>query len=458
LTRFDFYAGRIRRLNYAPYAWHSSNLTYQHDLEALRAVWNYRKTQPLFPNMRWLHFVHQFNSWFDPHMFLGGGLIALSTQWGDSDEPMTSLLPAVRRISPLLEELELGPGERLVSEDSPTLSELVCGLDRLRTLSCGWRSLNARAILHIASLPYLRALQLPNAAEDIIQSLSIPLPVLAFSSLQHLSMRVPSMPPCCALLSHIRPLHLKSITLDCESLPSAWHTEQYFRTLENCCSQTNLNSIHLIHSWKVEEKHISTDVVLDAAVLAPLRSFKNLTRLEIGLVYSFDLDNASIMDMANAWPKLQQLQLGSPLGWKRISGITLEGLVPLVICCRDLEKLSITLNALNPPTVKASGIGCPNTKITYLQLGDSIIENSIAVANFLSVLFPNVTGIGGVWHYVAGGSFSDRERGHHKEWHHVSSHLERIRKQKGSSRLNREDSESFRNGPSAFYASEIIPA
>jgi hypothetical protein len=60
-----------------------------------------------------------------------------------------------------------------------------------------------------------------------------------------------------------------------------------------------------------------------------------------------------------------------------------------------------------------------NTKITYLQVGDSNIEDARAVADFLYPIFPNVRGIGGVWLYRRAGWFTHQEREYHAMWQDV---------------------------------------
>ena len=72
--------------------------------------------------------------------------------------------------------------------------------------------------------------------------------------------------------------------------------------------------------------------------------------------------------------------------------VTLKGLVPLLQDCKDLEALSIILNAtvVDRNSSKKPGRGVSNRKIWSLHLGDSRIEEPTWVAAFLSSLFPSI--------------------------------------------------------------------
>lgn len=419
LNRFDFYAERIKRLDYMHYAWHSESVTRPCDLVILTAVWAFRDNQALLPNLRWLQFNRPIHPLFVPKMIFGARLIVLRLSGYDTEESLKPFLQAIIGLVPNLEELDMGIGGLPDPKDN-ALSELVCGLNQLKVLSCGCRPLTPAAILHLASSTHLRALALPNTADNILETLSSR-SSHSFTSLEKLAMSPPSLAQCSTLLGSLRPLQLWSVHLNCGILPPARDTEEFFVALANSCSRPNLSIQLKNNSWKASVPRVSTDIIVHAGVLSPLFIFTGLTKLDISLACSFTLSNEQLKAMAEAWPKIEYLQLGSLLGWKTPSNITLDGLLPLVSGCPDLEHLGIVIDASRMPTTSASYLGRRpvNSKTTYLQVGDSTIEDPQTVAEFLFQIFPKVTGIGGVWHYAPSGSFTHRERTYHDDWQRV---------------------------------------
>jgi hypothetical protein len=199
-----------------------------------------------------------------------------------------------------------------------------------------------------------------------------------------------------------------------------------------------MHSVHLIQSGNSVSSlanKVATEVVVDFWILAPMLVFDNLAKLEFTPACSFSFDDQDIATMAASWPRLQHLQLGSTFGWGQQSGVTLQGVLALVKACRDLEHLGLSLDASSLPALTASELeldtaplnaqvcartSSVNTKITYLHVGDSNIEDARAVANFLYPIFPNLRGIGGVWLYLRAGSFTHQERECHTLWQDVA--------------------------------------
>ena len=161
-------------------------------------------------------------------------------------------------------------------------------------------------------------------------------------------------------------------------------------------------SLRRISIRNLPQMHHSRPALLDPTritgdTLQPLFTLTNLTFVDLNILHcTFDLDDEALLLMAMSWPFLQTLYLGHIAGWHHVSNITLDGLVPLVECCPELQNLGIVLDATIDPTLHEDG---PiNDKITHLHLGDSIIEPvsesyPCHIAQFLSELFPSLTKI-----------------------------------------------------------------
>ena len=435
-----------------PYGRHREDaVTGPHDLKLLRELSEFKKRwssfqhdRMLFPNLRWLRLPSARYAFFASAFFLGNQLNSLSLPWSNSlDEHYSSFRAILTRLSSL-ETLDLESGQGLPCRESQELSESIRRLKSLRWLATGPRALDASSILHLASLPSLQALQFPNTASDILQSLA-EISSRPFITLQHLEMNAPTLKLWPALLERLNLLQLQAIKLNCSSLPPTADIHEFFLALSDLPSQPHMNSIRLVQSGNSLSSiapKVNTNEVVDFWILAPLLVFDHLTTLDFTFACSFSFDDQDIATMAASWPKLQHLQLGSPLGWGQPSGITLRGILALVKACPELKHLGLTLDASFLPSRTASELeldteplnakicartSSVNTEITYLQVGDSYIEDARAVAEFLHPIFPNVRGIGGVWLYLRAGSFTHQERECHALWQDVALFMRQAR-------------------------------
>jgi hypothetical protein len=449
-----------------PYGRHRED-TGPYDLPLFREFAEYKKrTSPsrltssyrsLLPNIQWLQLPSARHASFVPTLLFTEHLKSLSLPWTnlihDHDPSFRAILACV----PNIESLDLGTGKGLPPQECPDLSDSICRLRLLRRLATGSHFLDARSILHLASLPYLQSLQIANTAYHVLQSL-VTLSSPPFVALQCLEMNALSLDSWPAFLERLRPPQLRTIKLDCSSLPSSSEDiYEFFLALSDSLSQPYMHSVHLNSVSSLAGK-IASKVVVDFWILAPLLVFENLTKLEFTLACSFSFEDQDIVTMAASWPRLQHLQLGSAFGWGQQSGVTLQGVLALVKACRDLEHLGLSLDASSLPALTASELeldtaplnaqvcartSSVNTKITYIHVGDSNIEDACAVANFLYPIFPNLRGIGGVWLYLRAGAFTHQERECHALWQDVASF---IREARNRVRLKMPASSSLKSG------------
>ncbi|KAG2346757.1 hypothetical protein BDR05DRAFT_1057350 [Suillus weaverae] len=127
----------------------------------------------------------------------------------------------------------------------------------------------------------------------------------------------------------------------------------------------------------------------------PLTYFESLRRIDISINHSIHLDDDGLRSLVSAWPHLYSFSLNDTAGWRVKSGITKIGLIAMLDCCPDLQKLCIALNTDAFLEVPSDREGIENTAVRTLGLADSLIEAraTVAVAAFLSDIFPNLTTI-----------------------------------------------------------------
>lgn len=166
----------------------------------------------------------------------------------------------------------------------------------------------------------------------------------------------------------------------------------------------------------------------------PLTCFESLGRIDIDINHSIHLDDDDLRSLVSAWPHLYSFSLNDTAGWRTKSGITQIGLITMLDCCPELQKLCIALNTDAFIEVPSDREGIENTAIRTIGLADSLIEAcaTVAVAAFLSDIFPNLTTII-AWDSVVmsrrlnAGIYAER-------WKHVSEQVHGMNKVRAQER------------------------
>lgn len=313
------------------------------------------------------------------------------------------ILPILPDICPLLMDLNLCTSLDVHTSVS-TSSTAVCMFRNLRTLVVN-TGLSNEAVMHLGRMENLRTFE---AYWDSNTPSLVALPPLCltslprrslFPSLEKLSVTARKLSICAQLINVINLQVLESLTLfvvtsrfkEVINFFDLIRSEEHSLSSLRRISIRNLPQLPYVITWPQN---------ITGTSLEPLLSLSRLIIVDLSLQCSFDLTDDDLLLMATSWPFLQSLYLGHVFGWRRISGITLDGLVPLTAHCFDLQNLGIVVDATVDPTLNTTGP--VNDKITYLHLGDSItvpISKSWAlnIARFFNQLFPKLTKI-----YVCG--------------------------------------------------------
>ena len=385
------------------------------DQKALTALYVYHTfldSQPLFPNLRQLEFVdakhaiHCLNT-----SLLITRSISLSLFWDDSGSD-GRFNPALRKLFLMIEqralnmeELDLGSFQSGVvvntTQGPPVLSDLVCKMSELRGLATGWRSLNLNALRHLASLPRLHRLQISNTSKDILESIQT-LDCAVFLELQQLTLRETDIPSFTRLIARLKPLRLQALSIFTRPIPTAAEIHSIFSALEKSTEHANLRRVVLNLLWRsaqITMPYGGEDSIIDGSILEPLLSFRNLTVVELNLPCPFDMGDGQVRAMAEAWPRLRRLQLGSVVGWRSPLSVTCTGILALVRNCRELEYLAFPFNGSGDSVPLRSSLtpADVNTKVTYLHVANENVKSADIkrVSQFLRYIFPRLCGIGG---------------------------------------------------------------
>ncbi|KIM40818.1 hypothetical protein M413DRAFT_445624 [Hebeloma cylindrosporum] len=416
-TRFKSYASRIRRVSYLPYAHHKES-SVPRDQVALRTLMSYHElaNHSVFPNLRQLEFVDVKHAVGCLDIFLRSAKsISLSLCWSDCyDVGFNSMFRTLFRIieehALNMEELDLGSFQSGLTgnvdrDAKDVFSDLVCKMSELRGMKTGSRSLNGRALRHLASLPRLHTLQIPNTPEDILDSVQrVQSSRMVFSELQQLTMHVGDMSSFIRLVDRLKPLRLRALTLFVRPIPSSTDIHSLFSALQESTQHADFRRF-LVKPSEAGQTQSSARrrgyVTIPSSMLDPLLSFKNMTVVELNLPYSFDVGDGHVRAMAEAWPRLCRLQLGSLVGWHVRSLVTCTGILSLVRGCRELEYLAVPFGGAGEfvPLRASLTLRDVNRKIRYLYVGNGEMKfgDMKCVARFLKFVFPRLCGIGGEW-------------------------------------------------------------
>jgi hypothetical protein len=456
---------------------------------------------PLFPNLKSILWNDERAETFSFIRTLSGPTVTSLAIIITNDSrkwhiPEYGILASLPYVCPNVTEVTL-PTDAFCN-DFPSLSEALCAWNNLKGIKCG--AIEGTALAHIAKQPALRKLSfnlknvgfrldssLPSGAFSCVRDFNIhaanmtvldafisklggspasmhvlvdtnPPPTsitslfttlgrLASTHLQDLSLRLMT-PPSPRFLP-VHPLHLLA-----HPQPPAI-VGSYIAPPSNMMGYpfsvgyqppVALNGSYVLSSVSVSTSGLPpTGHTLTLGDFIPLTCFESMGRIDISINHSIHLDDDDLRTLVSAWPRLYSFSLNDTAGWLVKSGITQIGLIAMLDCCPDLQKLCIALNTDAFIEVPSDREGIENTAMRTLGLADSLIEAraTVAVAAFLSDIFPNLTTIV-AWNSVVmsrrlnAGIYAER-------WIHVSEQVHGMNKVRAQERkwwLSDNDGES----------------
>ncbi|KAJ6532301.1 hypothetical protein DFH09DRAFT_993759 [Mycena vulgaris] len=263
----------------------------------------------------------------------------------------------------------------------------------------GIRSLNVprldqAALAHLAQLPGLKSLWIQRPPPPVFSAA----PSASsewFPALVTISM--PTM-QCAAMLftsSAILALTHLMVTGSAADPPMATFAGQFYAAMAAHCSHSSLQEMHIAGTYadlttatagEIESYSVGGDI------LQPLFAFANLRTVSLEHPVGFDLDNATVVQMARSWPRLEELSLRANLFSHIPSRVTLEGVSAFAEHCPSLHTLAIVFDATSGPKLRPTTTtrrAAPSRLRTF-NVGLSPINNPARVAVFLSVIFPKL--------------------------------------------------------------------
>ncbi|OJA19193.1 hypothetical protein AZE42_10781, partial [Rhizopogon vesiculosus] len=186
------------------------------------------------------------------------------------------------------------------------------------------------------------------------------------------------------------------------------------------------------------------DASISAATFKPLCAFHNLRKLDFQSDYDVELDDVALLQMAKAWPLLEELAIHGQFNtaWGNYPRlITPDAFVSLLKHCPRLTSVAIIINW---SAVDRRGIspeipyqGFAHGALSYADFDSSTIRHVTGIAAFLSAIAPNLERVVG-WdadYHIDGPDFKKYSR----KWndvHHLVKAFSIVREQGRSMALN----------------------
>ncbi|KAJ7343800.1 hypothetical protein DFH08DRAFT_961944 [Mycena albidolilacea] len=214
------------------------------------------------------------------------------------------------------------------------------------------------------------------------------------------------------------------------SHPRTSDVNQFYTPLAGCHrSHSSLLSIHLDFTAELRPtiRENKNSYVIASATLRILFCFEILTDVNIQSV-AFDLDDATVLEMARSWPQLRKLQLIAfvPITQLRT---TLQSLLSIARHCTHLNSLHMTFDASAIPALESNVAHISQTSLAFIHVAYSPILTPLPVARFISGIFPSLTSISTA--HDDGDDEDDeqelaRQMIFHARWKEVGSHIPMI--------------------------------
>ncbi|OJA21328.1 hypothetical protein AZE42_08627 [Rhizopogon vesiculosus] len=311
----------------------------------------------------------------------------------------SALLASLGARCPSIQKLNFAYGTD-VEGSLDAMSEAICGWRNLVYLQTG--VLDTRVLAHLASLSSLKSLHF--TSYDSVDD-TPPDSILTFiSELDELSITAPSYSLLTRCLRNVHFLGCRSAVLSMDDsdsqLPYVPDIPDLFVSLSECFPPAleRLSIDVQVDPDDLRYHHFS----IDFDVIAPLLSFSCFRKLDLDWLCTTDIDDDALKSMAQSWPQLEIFRFGAATALLESPSATFIGFIHLIRYCRHLREIMMSFRAC-PIDINSEPFSktIPNEKITYIEVGDSPIVGSIAVACQIHSLLPSLSHVNhGYWVWI----------------------------------------------------------
>ncbi|KAJ7116932.1 hypothetical protein C8R44DRAFT_879462 [Mycena epipterygia] len=315
--------------------------------EVFPALSAFLKDDCLFPNLSALHWWHDNRDFPYIYLFLTSTITNLSVS-SDGVDSHLSLLSALPRKCPALKDVSVflrhNPDQlkTLSSTVQNSLSIFIRALQHLEQLSI-WVP-DVAALEHIGRMPTLRSLELTTLPVAFASSPSSQTSM--FVNLRHLALSDVDVQSATKFLQMCADAGLKSFEVEFTAPATSNQMENFAGALAQCSSShSTLTYLTIDHSYGVPGTWTNMSYIMDTKHLRTLFCFSQLQQICIIWRHKVDLDDATVSDMARAWPCLEILKLPEPIHPR----VTLHSFPILARHCPHLRTLRMSFDTSGIP-------------------------------------------------------------------------------------------------------------
>jgi len=222
----------------------------------------------------------------------------------------------------------------------------------------------------------------------------------AFRSIDSLTLTATSL---ATLTSLLEPMQItpSQVSSTAEKEPTVDSIQLFFLVLVNVCSSERLSQVSLYvncHSTALPQPEEITLSTFQCLLALP-----SITSFKLDVPCAILLDDAGLTTLAKHWPNLTELLINQDRGWGPLNHITHQGLLNLLSHCSDISRFSLCVDFsdIDVSNSRLSGSrpsnGVTNERCNVADFVTSTITNPVAIAAFLSDIFPNLVRVNEAW-------------------------------------------------------------
>ncbi|KAI0079352.1 hypothetical protein K474DRAFT_1705646 [Panus rudis PR-1116 ss-1] len=389
--RFLSYAARVRELH----------LNYENPNQAGEAAYDvialHRpvSASPLFPNLHTISW-NSANDIIDPYisLFISASLQDLSMAV-NSNISATNLFDTLQFNAPRLRHLDIDTDNFDASRETyDALKDAMYSWPAIETFRINGRAimLEAKEILHLSRLSSLTTVTIPLNVTSGFDTSMLKTNDLFFPSLRVLDLvigkELDDIFLAQTVIHRITSFTVREIILDLPLVPS----EPVVRNLfSNVAKHLQLEKIQVVpsssHRKAIEENFL--EVLLSCSTLDPLLDIPTIREVDIQYL-PFDLYSEDIEKIANAWPHLQELQLGIHCICPDFTPCLPFTSLTAFKVCPDLTRVGLTFDKHLPDESAVwESVGL---KVQVVDIGRTYVDDSMPwpLAEYMVDLFPNI--------------------------------------------------------------------
>ena len=370
------------------------NFTEGLNWDSFKTLFNPPTPDPMFPNVRVLHWQFRRKTIPLMHHFVVPSLTSLEIDF-KVVPPFHSFPYSLSDLCPNIKNVRIHihrPWTQVGSEEA--ISALVRRWGNLQVVICWDIKLDSDALSHLSRSCSLTNLAFESnavVADHITSSDSM----LRFSKLRELEIASQSLEPTSRLLTHTLLPAIETLVVDIDSCPPKHVIKSFFIGVQKSCHRYSLINLTLFHDRFVrpttnhglEWYHLTFDDI------RPCMAFDQLRLLEINVASTVNLTDDELLQLASACPRVERLLINEEWGWNFGGGITPDGLLQLLQILRSLSYFCLAIDTSgytrpSPALESARTAGFVAPIPLHVNVVDSIIqpESVDALAYFFGVI------------------------------------------------------------------------